>query len=76
MSKDLKKYKKIKCDLEMSYAGPYRAVGGKLLAMVKFKCSKNSNILKYSIRHKPGKGSQLRADLELRSAGPARGKGY
>jgi hypothetical protein len=33
MSKDLKKYKKIKCDLEMSYAGPYRAIGGKLLAM-------------------------------------------
>ena len=43
--------------LELSYARPTRAGGGELLASVVFKVSKNSNILKYSINHQPGKRS-------------------
>ena len=56
--------------------GPTWAVGEELLASVVFRVSKNSNILKYSIRHQPGNRSQLRDDLELRYASLARGEAY
>ena len=61
--------------LELS-CGPTWASGEELLALVIFRVSKNSNILKYSICHQPGNRSQLRDDLELRYASLARGEAY
>ena len=61
--------------LELS-CGPTWASGEELLALVIFRVSKNSNILKYSICHQPGNRSQLRDDLELRYASLARGEVY
>ena len=62
--------------LELSCARPTRTSCEELLASVVFRVSKNSNILKYSIRHQSGRRSQLRDDLELRYAGLARGVAY
>ena len=59
--------------LELS-CGPTWASGEELLALVIFRVCKNSNILKYSIRHQPGNKSQLRDDLELRYASLVRGE--
>ena len=50
--------------------------GEELLALVIFRVCKNSNNLRYSIRHQPGNRSQLRDDLELRYASLARGEVY
>ena len=61
--------------LELS-CGPTWASGEELLALVIFRVCKNSNILKYSIRHQLGNRSQLRDDLELRYASLARGEVY
>ena len=56
--------------------GPTWTSGEELLALVIFRVCKNSNNLRYSIRHQPGNRSQLRDDLELRYASLARGKVY
>ena len=56
--------------------GPTWTSGEELLALVIFRVCKNSNNLRYSIRHQPGNRSQLRDDLELRYASLARGKAY
>ena len=56
--------------------GPTWTSGEELLALVIFRVCKNSNNLRYSIRHQPGNRSQLRDDLELRYASLARGEVY
>ena len=61
--------------LELS-CGPTWASGKELLASVVFRVSKNSNILKYLIRHQPGNRSQLRDDFDLRYASLARSEVY
>ena len=62
--------------LELSCARPTRTSGEELLNSVVFRVSKNSNILKYSIHHQPGKRSQIRDNLELCYASLARGEAY
>ena len=61
--KDLKKDKKIKCDLELSYDGLARPVSEKLLASVTIKFSKNSKFHKHSTRHEAVKNTGLQTCL-------------
>ena len=60
VSKDLKQYKKIKSDQELSYPGEDWAIGEKKLAFMIFNCNKSSKYCKISTRH--------RTALELRQA--------